>query len=196
MTDKLDILVNNAGTCVVTRLKTAEGIDLQFGVNHIGPFLLTNLLLPILENAARDSPPGVTRVVNLSSGGHRLSPMRFHDFNFEGKPVPPDEDHFKPLPGAFSKFTEDGYNGIVTYAMSKTANILFTLYLQPRLLKRGIAAYAIHPGSTHVHAPSNVLVGIRANISSNSHRNRARKTPGCRVTRAIPQVPHVLEEHR
>ncbi|KAH8890284.1 NAD(P)-binding protein [Thozetella sp. PMI_491] len=147
LTDRLDILVNNAGTCVVTRQKTAEGIELQFGVNHIGPFLLTNLLLPLLEKAAEQAPRGATRIVNVSSAGHRVSPMRFHDYNFEGKPVPAEEEHVQRLPGAFGKFTEDGYNGIVTYAMSKTANILFTLHLQPRLIQRGIAAYAVHPGT-------------------------------------------------
>ncbi|KAK3689110.1 hypothetical protein B0T22DRAFT_528228 [Podospora appendiculata] len=148
LTNKLDILVNNAGVVVTSRRATPEGIELQFGTNHIGPFLLTNLLLPLLRNAAKTNPPGATRVVSLTSAGHRLSPVRFSDYNFEGKePVPPEEDHFKPLPGAFGKFTPDGYNGIVTYAQSKTANILFTLYLQKYLPKMGIAAYVVHPGT-------------------------------------------------
>ncbi|AEO68559.1 717e08bc-3d8f-40cf-91fd-5198c6e3a931 [Thermothielavioides terrestris] len=147
LTDKLDILINNAATCVTTRQATPEGIEQQFGTNHIGPFLFTNLLLPLLRKAAETSPPGATRVVSLTSAGHRLSPIRFSDYNFEGKPVPPEEDHFKPLPGAFAKCTPDGYNGIVTYAHSKTANILFTLSLQQELPKLGIAAYAVHPGT-------------------------------------------------
>ncbi|GAB1318319.1 Short-chain dehydrogenase/reductase-like protein [Madurella fahalii] len=147
LTDKLDILINNAGIVVTSRQATPEGIEQQFGTNHIGPFLFTNLLLPLLRNAAKINPPGATRIVSLSSGGHRLSPIRFSDFNFEGKPVPPEEDHFKPLPGAFAKCAPDGYNGIVTYAQSKTANILFTLYLQKRLSKFGIASYALHPGT-------------------------------------------------
>ncbi|KAK3317350.1 hypothetical protein B0T19DRAFT_290271 [Cercophora scortea] len=147
LTDKLDILVNNAGVVVTSRHLTPEGIEMQFGTNHIGPFLLTNLLLPLLRNAAKTNSPGATRVVSLTSAGHRLSPIRFSDYNFEGKEVPPEEDHFKPLPGAFGKFTDDGYNGIVTYAQSKTANILFTLYLQKYLPKMGIAAYVVHPGT-------------------------------------------------
>ncbi|KAK3385649.1 hypothetical protein B0H63DRAFT_186211 [Podospora didyma] len=148
LTPKLDILVNNAGVVVTTRQKTPEGIEKQFGTNHIGPFLFTNLLLPLLRKAAETNPPGVTRVVTVSSGGHRLSPLRFSDYNFEqGKTVPPEEDHFKPLPGAFAKTTEDGYNGIVTYAHAKTANILFTAYLQKHLPKLGIAPYVLHPGT-------------------------------------------------
>lgn len=149
LTDKLDILINNAGICVVTRQKTPEGIEQQFGTNHIGPFLFTNLLLPLLRKAGKTNPPGATRIISLTSAGHRLSPIRFSDYNFEGgKEVPPEEDHFKPLAGAFAKCTEDGYNGIVTYAQSKTANILFTFYLQKYLPSQGITAYTLHPGST------------------------------------------------
>ncbi|KAM7196880.1 short-chain dehydrogenase [Naviculisporaceae sp. PSN 640] len=147
LTSTLDILINNAGICVTTRQKTPEGIELQFGTNHIGPFLLTNLLIPLLRNAAKTSPPGATRVVNLTSAGYRLSPIRFSDYNFEGKPVPPEEDHVKPLMGAFGKFNDDGYNGIVTYAQSKTGNMLFTLQLQKVLSKYGIMSYCVHPGS-------------------------------------------------
>ncbi|AEO58418.1 hypothetical protein MYCTH_2305728 [Thermothelomyces thermophilus ATCC 42464] len=147
LTDKLDILINNAGRVVTSRQATQEGIEQQFGTNHIGPFLLTNLLLPLLRKAAETNPPGATRIVNLSSAGHRLSPVRFSDYNLEGKPVPPEEDHVKPLPGAFANCTPDGYKPIVAYAQSKSANILFTISLQRHLANHGIASYAVHPGS-------------------------------------------------
>lgn len=146
LTDKLDILINNAARVVTTRQVTPEGIEQQFGTNHIGPFLLTNLLLPLLRKAAETNPPGATRIVNLTSAGHRLSPVRFSDYNFEGKHVPPEEDHIKPLPGAFAKWTPDGYPPFVAYGQSKSANILFTLYLQKHLAKDGITSYALHPG--------------------------------------------------
>ncbi|KAK0611908.1 hypothetical protein B0T14DRAFT_531259 [Immersiella caudata] len=147
LTDRLDILVNNAALVIFTRQATPEGIEMQFGVNHIGPFLLTNLLMPLLRNAAKTNPPGATRIVSLTSAGHRLSPVRFSDYNLQSSEVPPEEDHVKPLAGAFAKTTEDGYNGIVAYGQSKTANVLFTLYLQQHLAQQGISAYTLHPGS-------------------------------------------------
>ncbi|KAK5662437.1 hypothetical protein OQA88_8348 [Cercophora sp. LCS_1] len=148
ITPRIDILINNAGVVVTTRQATAEGIEFQFGTNHIGPFLLTNLLMPLLLKATENSKPGETRIVSLTSAGHRLSPIRWSDINFEeGKEVPPEEDHVKPLAGAFAKCTEDGYNGIVTYAQSKTANLLMTLELQRRLKEKGVVGYALHPGS-------------------------------------------------
>lgn len=158
LTDKLDILVNNAALNAQTRQTTPEGLEITFGTNHIGTFLFTNLLLPLLRNAAKtgsgSSPaPGgacATRIISLSSAGHRLSPIRFSDYNFERKEVPPEEDHVKPLPGSFAKCTEDGYNGMVTYGQSKTANILFTLYLQKGLEGQGVEAYTLHPGSMFV----------------------------------------------
>lgn len=161
LTDKLDILINNAGIVVTSRQATPEGIEQQFGTNHIGPFLFTNLLLPLLRKAAGNNPPGATRIVSLTSAGHRLSPIRFSDYNLEGgKPVPPEEDHFKPLQGAFAKCAPDGYNGIVAYAQSKTANILFSVSLQKHLAKFGIASYVLHPGSM-----SNLLACIPSRVT-------------------------------
>lgn len=148
LTGTLDILVNNAGLTVYERKKTSDGIEMQFGTNHIGPFLFTNLVLPLLLKAAEKATPGATRIVSLSSAGHRLSPVRFSDYNLEKKEVPPEEDHVKPLAGAFGR-ENDGYNGIVAYAQSKTANILFTKYLQEHLGSRGVAAYVLHPGSEY-----------------------------------------------
>lgn len=164
LTDKLDILVNNAAINATTRQATPEGLEMTFGTNHIGTFLFTNLLLPPLRNAAKANPsPGATRIISLASAGHGLSPIRFSDYNFEPKEVPPEEDHFKPLPGSFARCTEDGYNGMVTYGQSKTANILFTLYLQKHLDGQGIMAYTLHPGSmfsytTHKFTNYNLLI--------------------------------------
>jgi NAD(P)-dependent dehydrogenase (short-subunit alcohol dehydrogenase family) len=154
---KLDILVNNAGAVIHTRKWTPEKIEFQFGANHIGPFLLTNLLLPLLLEAASESEPGQTRIVSLSSGGHRISPIRFHDWNIEGKEVPTEEEFKAGLPPAFLKKTEDGYLSIVAYSQSKTANILFTVYLQQHLPGKGIAAYTLHPGGRFIapcHPPT------------------------------------------
>ncbi|RYP43702.1 hypothetical protein DL768_009763 [Monosporascus sp. mg162] len=149
--DTLDILINNAGATYHHRQWTAEGIEIQFGANHIGHFLFTKLLFPLLEAAARNSLPGSTRIINLSSNGHRLSPVRFHDYNFEGKEIPEEERPFPNLPPAFAKVHHDGYMPTIAYAQSKTANVLFTVYLQKHLKPRGIASYAVHPGSVTTH---------------------------------------------
>ncbi|KAK8080889.1 hypothetical protein PG997_008707 [Apiospora hydei] len=144
---KLDLLINNAGAVIMTRRLTAENIELQFGANHVGHFLFTKQLMPLLEAAARDSPAGATRIVNLSSQGHRCSPVRFHDINIEGKEVPEEEKQPSYMPPAFTRVNDDGYMPIAAYGQSKTANILFTVSLQQRLKSRGIASFAVHPGA-------------------------------------------------
>ncbi|PSN59450.1 NAD(P)-binding protein [Corynespora cassiicola Philippines] len=146
LTDRLDVVINNAGIMSPKRLWTAEHIEGQFGSNHIGHFLLTNLLLPQLLKSARLNTRGSTRVINLTSLGHRLSPIRFHDYNLEGKEVPSSEMH-AALPPMFQQGADDGYNPYIAYGQSKTANILFSLSLTQQLEAQGIVSYAVHPGS-------------------------------------------------
>lgn len=155
LTDRLDLVINNAGFMSQQRQWTKEGIEGQFGANHIGHFLLTNLLVPQLLKAASSNTPGSTRVVNLTSLGHRLSPIRFSDYNLErvGSQVPPGEMHPDPLPPMFQQAAEDGYNGYVAYGQAKTANLLFSVGLNDRLSKKGIASYAVHPGSIWTGLP-------------------------------------------
>jgi NAD(P)-dependent dehydrogenase (short-subunit alcohol dehydrogenase family) len=102
--------------------------------------------MPQLLAAAANNPPGVTRVINLTSLGHRISPVRFSDCNLTGKEVPDDERNPNPLPPMFAQAAEDGYNGWVAYGQAKTANILFSVGLNERLGGRGVASYAVHPG--------------------------------------------------
>ncbi|KAJ5628553.1 Short-chain dehydrogenase [Penicillium lividum] len=146
LVDHIDILINNAGMMVINRETTEEGIEIQFGTNHVGHFLFTNLLMAQLKNAAKASEPGSTRVINVTSAGHRLSPIRFHDYNFEGKEVPQDERPPDGLPAMFNP-TAAGYNGWLAYGQSKAANILFTVYLNQHLASAGIVSYSVHPGS-------------------------------------------------
>jgi NAD(P)-dependent dehydrogenase (short-subunit alcohol dehydrogenase family) len=145
ITNKLDVIVNNAGIMTPERSWTKEGIEAQFGSNHIGHFLFTNLLSSLLLNSAKSSTGGATRVVNLTSLGHRLSPVRFHDYNFEGKEIPDEEKHIE-LPPMFAKKNEDGYNGFVAYGQAKSANILYSVCLTNKLKDKGIVSYAVHPG--------------------------------------------------
>jgi NAD(P)-dependent dehydrogenase (short-subunit alcohol dehydrogenase family) len=163
LTNRLDLIINNAGIMTQTRTTTKEGIEGQFGACHIGHFLLTNLLMPQLLVAAASSTPRATRVVNLTSLGHRISPVRFSDYNITGKDVPVGEKSPGPLPPLFTKNAADGYNGWVAYGQAKTANILFSIGLNERLREKGIASYAVHPGCKYRAAQD-------ARLSSNERK--------------------------
>lgn len=148
---KLDILINNAGIMAVAeRTLSDDGIELQFATNHIGHFLFTNLVLDKMRVAAKESGErGTTRIINISSNGHRFSPVRFDDWNFEGKDVPieqqPDVERLMGRIGSIN--WTNGYEKFVAYGQSKTANILFSLYLREELAKEGILSFSVHPGS-------------------------------------------------
>ena len=114
----LHILINNAGIMATPQSYTEDGLELQFGTNHIGHFALTTGLLPALKAA------GGARVVSLSSSGHRLSDVHFEDLNFR---------------------TRD-YAPFLAYGQSKTANALFAVGLTQRHAANGITANAVMPG--------------------------------------------------
>lgn len=114
----IDILVNNAGIMGCSEHHTAQGFSAQFGVNHLGHFLFTNLLVTALRN----SP--AARVVILSSGGHKYSDINLEDPNWQTRE----------------------YNKWMAYGESKTANALFAVALHKRLHRFGITANAVHPG--------------------------------------------------
>jgi NAD(P)-dependent dehydrogenase (short-subunit alcohol dehydrogenase family) len=114
----IDVLVNNAGTMSRVRRTTADGFEWQFGVNHLAPFLLTNLLLdPVKASAAG-------RVVNVASQAHRRATIDFDDLQLERK----------------------RYSGFRAYGASKLANILFTAELSRRLAGTNVTANCLHPG--------------------------------------------------
>ncbi|MFE3199535.1 SDR family NAD(P)-dependent oxidoreductase [Embleya sp. NPDC059237] len=115
---RVDVLINNAGVMATPFERTADGFELQFGTNHLGHFLWTNLLAPTLGAGAR--------VVNLSSAGHLASDVRWADPNYESAP--------------------EEYHPWTAYGASKTANILFIVELDRRLRERGVRCYAVHPG--------------------------------------------------
>ncbi|KAH7042104.1 hypothetical protein B0J12DRAFT_213947 [Macrophomina phaseolina] len=147
LTPRIDVLVNNAALTLYERKHSSDGIEYQLAANHLGPFLLTNLLQDRFLEAAKTAPAGATRIVNVSSEAHRVSPFRFHDWNCEQKPVPEDEtDSLENWPAVFRK-SNDGYNGFVAYGQSKTANILFSVGLNKRLAEKGVVSYSLHPGA-------------------------------------------------
>ena len=118
--ERLDLLINNAGLMWPAYGKTADGFELQFGTNHLGHFALTGLLLEAMLPV-----PG-SRVVTVSSNGHRAGRLDFADLQ-----------------------SEQRYGRMTAYAQSKLANLMFTYELQRRLAATGAptVALAAHPGN-------------------------------------------------
>lgn len=124
----LNLLINNAGVMATPFKLSQDNIELQFATNHLGHFLLTNLLLETMKKTARESNKE-GRIVNLSSDGHRFAyreGIRFDKIN-----------------------DESGYNSIYAYGQSKLSNILNANELARRLKEEGveITANSLHPGA-------------------------------------------------
>ena len=116
--DRLDVLVNNAGGVHKKRWVTEDGIEATFAINHLGYFLLTNLLSDLLVASAP------ARVIVVASEGHRRGTIDFDDLGFER-----------------------GYGIMKAYCRSKLANVLFARELARRHADRGVAVNSIHPGA-------------------------------------------------
>ncbi len=133
--NRLDALVNNAGR-VAPEGKTKDGFELSFGTNHLGHFLLTELLLDIL----RASAP--SRIICLSSVVHvgnrnRVAEIHFNDLNYEKRP----------------------YSAMGAYAQSKLANLLHAKELAHRLEGTGVTSVSVHPGWIRSNFGSSVILG-------------------------------------
>lgn len=121
--DKLNIVINNAGIMATpTNVKTADGFEGQFGTNHLAHFLLFQLLKPTL--LASSTPEMNSRVVCVSSMGHRASPPNFGDYNYDT--------------------TE--YGAWKAYGQSKTSNIYMANEIDRRYGSRGLHGFSLHPG--------------------------------------------------
>jgi NAD(P)-dependent dehydrogenase (short-subunit alcohol dehydrogenase family) len=114
----LDVLINNAGVVALKRTTTRDGFESQLGINHLGHFLLTNLLLEPLQRA----PQG--RVITVSSAAYRVGSIHW------------DDPHLRR-----------GYNVVKGYSQSKLANILFTRELARRVRGTPLTANCLHPGA-------------------------------------------------
>jgi NAD(P)-dependent dehydrogenase (short-subunit alcohol dehydrogenase family) len=118
--DRLDVLVNNAAILTSRRRVTAEGHEMQLFVNHLAYFMLTNLLIDLLEASAP------ARVINVASTAHSSGTIDFDDIQYE--------KHYK---------------GYKAYARTKLMNIVFTYELARRLEGSGVTANCVHPGVIH-----------------------------------------------
>ncbi|KAJ5664433.1 short-chain dehydrogenase [Penicillium longicatenatum] len=127
----IDVLINSSGIMAVPYSQTTDGIELQFGVNHLGHFLFTNLIINKLVSADGSRK---SRVVNVSSNGHELSRVRFEDWNFEHGP----------------------YNRWYAYGQSKSANMLFSISLAARFANKGLISVSLHPGVIRTNLSSHL----------------------------------------
>ncbi|GAB5413834.1 MAG: SDR family NAD(P)-dependent oxidoreductase [Congregibacter sp.] len=133
---EIDLLINNAAVMACPETRIGNGWECQFATNHLGHFALANRLYPALAKR-----PG-TRVISLSSVGHKLSAIRWDDLMFDS----------------------DDYNKWLAYGQAKTANALFALGLDARAQNDGIRAFSVHPGGIMTplqrHLPMEEMVAM------------------------------------
>ena len=138
--NKFDLVIANAGVMATPKGKTADGFETQFGTNHLGHFVFVNRIASLFKP--------VSRLVNLSSAGHRFSDVNLEDPNFE-----------------HTEYTPFG-----AYGRSKTANILFAVEFDRRHKAQGIRATAVHPGGIQTelsrHMTPEALEELRASITA------------------------------
>lgn len=113
----INVLINNAGGVFNQREMSKDGFEMTFAVNHLGHFLLTHLLLPLLER-------GQARIISVSSEAHRMGKPQFKDLNWE----------------------KNAYSPLKAYAMAKLFNIYFTRTAAIKYGTKGVTAFALHPG--------------------------------------------------
>jgi NAD(P)-dependent dehydrogenase (short-subunit alcohol dehydrogenase family) len=124
--EPFDLIIANAGVMATPFGHTADGFETQFGTNHLGHFVLVNRIASLMRAGSR--------LVNVSSSGHRFANVDLDDPNFERTP----------------------YEPFVAYGRSKTANILFAVAFDQRHRERGVRAAAVHPGGIHTELARHV----------------------------------------
>jgi NAD(P)-dependent dehydrogenase (short-subunit alcohol dehydrogenase family) len=132
-----DLIIANAGVMATPKGTTADGFETQFGTNHLGHFVLVNRIASLLQ-------PG-SRLVNLSSTGHRFADVDLEDPNFEHTP----------------------YAEFVAYGRSKTANVLFAVEFDRRHKARGVRAAAVHPGGIQTELGRYMTAEVRDALIAN-----------------------------
>ena len=152
-----DLVIANAGVMACPYGKTADGFETQFGTNHLGHFVLVNRIASLMK--------GGSRLVNLSSAGHRYSNVDLNDPDFERTP----------------------YDPWAAYGRSKTANILFAVEFDRRHKANGVRATAVHPGGIQTELSRHIGdEGMKQLIERVSAATRAAGEPDFKF-KSIPQ---------
>ena len=152
-----DVVIANAGVMACPKGVTADGFETQFGTNHLGHFVLVNRIASLLHAGSR--------LVNLSSAGHRFADVDLEDPNFERTP----------------------YSEFAAYGRSKTANVLFAVEFDRRHRASGIRATAVHPGGIQTELSRHMTPELtQAMIKNIESANKAAKLPGFQW-KTIPQ---------
>ncbi len=144
---RLDVLVNNAGIIPQRRQVTEDGLEMQFAVNHLAYFLLTNLLLDVLQASAP------ARIVNVSSMVHGWASLDFTDLQHERR-----------------------YDPSNVYAQTKLMNVLFTYELARRLAGTAVTVNCLHPGVVGTKLYANYMGRSQTHDASNSEINQGAQT--------------------
>jgi NAD(P)-dependent dehydrogenase (short-subunit alcohol dehydrogenase family) len=151
-----DLIIANAGVMACPKSKTVDGFETQFGTNHLGHFVLVNRIASLLKSGSR--------LVNLSSAGHRYADVDLEDPNFERTP----------------------YDEFIAYGRSKTANVLFAVEFDRRHKARDVRATAVHPGGIQTELSRYMTPEVRERLIA---RNNASQPKGAAPFsyKSIPQ---------
>jgi len=163
--DALDLLIANAGLMACPQATSTDGFELQFGTNHLGHFVLVNRLVPLLLAGAP------SRIVCLSSSGHRIGDVDLDDPNFETTP----------------------YHEWLAYGRSKTANAQFAVELDRRLRDRGVRAIAVHPGGIRTELFRHLDAEAEAYVASSKEGDWKTPAQGAATTAWAAAVADVDE---
>ena len=155
--ESLDAIIANAGVMATAFGHTADGFETQFGINHLGHFVLVNRIAPLIRNGGR--------LINLSSAGHRFSNVDLKDPDFVSTP----------------------YEPFVAYGRSKTANILFAVAFDRRHRGNGIRAAAVHPGGVRTELDRHLDPTLIQKMIEQMNQQRASQGKAPSQLKTIPQ---------
>ncbi len=155
--DPFDVIIANAGVMATPFGHTVDGFETQFGTNHLGHFVLVNRIASLLRSGSR--------LINLSSSGHRYSNVDLEDPNFEQTP----------------------YDAFLAYGRSKTANIQFAVAFDERHRQRGVRAAAVHPGGIQTELARHLDPSRIQTIVDQLNQQLAQEGKGPFEFKTIPQ---------